>query len=159
MSVENNGVHNTKNNDNNKIFPIRLKLLLVFSSLIILALFFLGLMSVSIDKKAVTEEVEAHLTNKATDTAQLIDARIKSFWQFLEGIARMPSMRDSSLTFSEKSALLDMEANINPDIKYLNIIDSFGKMYLGNGNTADISHFSWANKLKLGNVVTEPFKS
>ena len=159
MSVENNGVHNTKNNDNNKIFPIRLKLLLVFSSLIILALFFLGLMSVSIAKKAVTEEVEAHLTNKATDTAQLIDARIKSFWQFLEGIARMPSMRDSSLTFSQKSALLDMEANINPDIKYLNIIDSFGKMYLGNGNTADISHFSWANKLKLGNVVTEPFKS
>ena len=109
-----------------KRFPIRLKLLLVFGFLIVFATILLGLISVNISRKAVVEEVETHLMDKATDTASVIDARIKSFWQFLEGIARMPSMRDSSISMVEKSTLLDEEARINEDILHLDIIDKNG---------------------------------
>ena len=142
-----------------KRFPIHLKLLLVFATLILFTVVILGLITINISRNAVIAEVEAHLTNKATDTAALIDARIKSFWQFLQGIARMPSMRDANLSYIEKSEILDEEAKINSEIKHLDILDTKGIIHLGNGKTTDVSTTQWFKKIRSVPMVTSPFKS
>ena len=157
--LENKPSSFSSNTSRAKRFPIRLKLLLVFGTLIVFATTILGIITMNISRKAVITEVEAHLTNKATDTAALIDARIKSFWQFLQGIARMPSMRDSELSYIEKSEILDEEAKINNEIKHLDIIDNKGIIHLGNGKTIDVSATQWFKKIGREPMVTSPFKS
>ena len=142
-----------------KRFTIRSKLLLVFTLLVVFAVAILGLISINVSRNAVTEEVKAHLTSKARDNAALIDSRIESFWQFLEGIARMPSMRDSEVSFTEKSALLDEEARINSGIQHLDLMDTKGNVYLGNGRTVNVSSAHWFKMVGEAPIATSPFKS
>ena len=52
-----------------KRFSLRTKLILVFGLLILTVGFILALLAVRTARKAVTEKVEAHLIDKATDTA------------------------------------------------------------------------------------------
>ena len=80
-------------------FSIRYKLILIFGLLIALASSVEGLLAIRTARKAVTEKVEAHLIDKAVDTAEIIDGRINTMFQFLEGIARMPVLRDDTITF------------------------------------------------------------
>jgi len=65
-----------------KRFSLKNKLILIFGVLIALAAIVQGFFAVNIARKAVTEKVEAHLIDKAEDTAELIDGRINSFFQF-----------------------------------------------------------------------------
>ena len=93
-----------------KRFSIRTKLLLIFGLLIIVAAFMLGMLALAIAKRATTEKVETHLIDKAKDTAEIVDGRIQSLFQFLEGIARMPILSDDSKTEAEKMEVLKAEA-------------------------------------------------
>ena len=102
-----------------KRFSMRIKLMLIFGLLILVACLTLGILAVRIARKAVTEKVEAHLIDKATDTAEIIDGRINAMFQFLEGIARTPILRDNSLSYQEKTAYLTKEATFNDRIKEL----------------------------------------
>lgn len=77
-----------------KRFSLRYKLILIFGLLIALASTIEGILAVRTARKAVIEKIQTHLIDKATDTAEIIDGRITAFWQFLEGIARMPFLRD-----------------------------------------------------------------
>ena len=99
-----------------KRFSLKNKLIFIFGALIAVASTIEGLFAVRIARKAVTEKVEAQLIDKATDTAEIIDGRVMAFWQFLEGIARMPAFRNANLSYTEKSALLDKEAAVNQEI-------------------------------------------
>ena len=99
-----------------KRFSMRNKLLIIFGLLVLAAASIEGLLAVRTASKAVTEKVEAHLIDKATDTAEVIDGRVTAFWQFLEGIARMPAFRDPALSYTEKCRLLDTEAAFNDQI-------------------------------------------
>ena len=92
-----------------KRFSLRYKLILIFGLLIAIASLVEGLLAIRTARRAVTEKVEAHLIDKATDVAEVIDGRITAFWQFLEGIARMPAFRNPHISFTEKSKLLDKE--------------------------------------------------
>ena len=83
-----------------KRFSMRNKLLIIFGLLVALATIIEGLLAIRTARKAVIEKIETHLTDKATDTAEIIDGRITAFWQFLEGVSRMPAMRDRSVSFS-----------------------------------------------------------
>ena len=83
-----------------KRFSIRYKLILIFGLLIALASLVEGLLAVRTARKAVTEKVEAHLIDKAADIATIIEGRITAFWQFLEGIARMPALVDPQCLFT-----------------------------------------------------------
>ncbi|MGP1428535.1 MAG: methyl-accepting chemotaxis protein, partial [Treponema sp.] len=85
-----------------KRFSIRNKLIIIFGLLILVACLTLGILAVRTARKAVTEKVEAHLIDKATDTAEIIDGRVNAFWQFLEGIARMPILIDPTASYKEK---------------------------------------------------------
>ena len=139
---------------------LRYKLILIFGLLMALASTIEGLLAIRAARKAVTEKVETHLIDKATDTANIIDGRITAFWQFLEGIARMPEFRDDKVSYVEKSRMLDKEAAFNKDILQLNIADNSGVLYTSDGKSIDISHLAWYEGSHGGQrFFAEPFLS
>ena len=143
-----------------KRFSLRFKLILIFGLLIALASSIEGLLAVRTARKAVTEKVEAHLIDKATDVAEVIDGRITAFWQFLEGIARMPAFREPNISFTEKSRLLDKEIAFNNQILDFNIADRNGILYSSDGKATDISHLAWYKNSNGGQrFFAEPFMS
>jgi len=66
-----------------KRFSLRNKLLIIFGLLIIMVGLILSVLAIRTARKAVTEKVETHLIDKATDTAEIIDGRINALFQFL----------------------------------------------------------------------------
>ena len=75
---------------------------LFFGLLLLVAGLTQGMLAVIISKKAVIEKVETHLIDKVGDTAEILDGRTTSFFQFIEGIARMPQLRDNAISTGEK---------------------------------------------------------
>ena len=124
---------------------MRNKLLIIFGLLILAAGLVEGLLAVSTARKAVTEKVETHLIDKAMDVAEIIDGRVTAFFQFLEGIARMPALYDSSYSYSEKISFLQKEASFNDRIKELNITDKNGNFYYP-GGSVNVSDREWFQK-------------
>ena len=104
-------------------FSLRNKLLLVFGLLTFVVGFILALIGVRTARKAVTEKVATHLIDKATDTAEIIDGRVNTMFQFLEGIARMPFLYDKQTSVLEKARLLSKEAGFNELIQLLAYIN------------------------------------
>ena len=146
-----------KNGKQKKRFSLRNKLMLVFGLLILAVGFTLAFIAVRTARKAVTEKIEAHLIDKATDTAEIIDGRVTAFWQFLEGIARMPILRDNTLSYQEKTAYLTKEAAFNERIKELDITDKNGNFYYA-GGSVQVSNREWFQKALSGEkFVTEPY--
>ena len=143
----------------NKRFSIRLKLLLIFGVLITISIVTLAALAIVIARQATMEKIEAQLTDKATDTAEIVDGRVKAFWQFLEGIARMPAIRDPEVSFLEKTQLLDKEAAFNTDIVEMDIMDKNNNMWLSNGKHPDVSHVKWVQGDRNKNHASEPFLS
>ena len=78
--TKNGGIFSKGNNEKNQIaktgkkrFSLRKKLVLIFGFLIAAALTTAALITIGNARKAVLEKVEAHLTDKATDIAEVID--------------------------------------------------------------------------------------
>jgi len=143
-----------------KRFSMRNKLLIIFGLLILAAASVEGLLAVRTARKAVTEKVEAHLIDKAADVAEVIDGRVNAIFQFLEGLARMPVFRDTSLSYQEKTMHLMKEAAFNSRIHKMNICDMNGIRYAENGqkiNVFDRDYFMSAAKGQ--NFVAEPVVS
>ena len=84
-----------------KRFSLRYKLILIFGLLIVLASTIEGLLAVRTARKAVTEKVEAHLVDKVSDTEEIINGRIQTLFQLLEGIARAPTLRSSEMVIEQ----------------------------------------------------------
>ena len=112
-----------------KRFSLKNKLIFIFGALVAIASLVEGLLAVRIARKAVTEKVEAHLIDKATDTANIIDGRINTMFQFLEGIARMPDLKSSAYSYEQKAAILDKEASFNNEIMMMGIADLNGNLF------------------------------
>ena len=79
---------------------IRVKMVLVFGLVFMIAVAVLSAISVFIARKAVIDKVEIHLKDKASDTAEIIDRMAGSMWQFLTGLARNSIMLDKSLSYT-----------------------------------------------------------
>ncbi|MEL3912065.1 methyl-accepting chemotaxis protein [Treponema pedis] len=143
-----------------KRFTIRLKLLIVFGLLIITSILTLGLLTLQISKKALTEKVELYLSEKAKDTAEIIDGKITSLVQFLQGMARMKILLNADMTYKEKIAVLNKEASLNKDINKLEIADINGYYYTSEGYTAFAGNFTWFQSAKAGKpYISEPLVS
>ncbi len=146
--------------DKRKGVSIRIKLVLIFGALIAVASFMLGALSMIIAKKAVTEKVSTHLIDKASSTAEIIDGRVASFFQFIEGIARMPIFRDPSVSYKEKLKLLSKEAAFNERIGAFNLYDLSGSRRVANGTLVSISDREWFQEAKKGrHFLAEPLLS
>ena len=141
-----------------KRFSLRNKLMLVFGALIFVVGFTLALIAVRTARKAVTEKVETHLIDKATDTAEIIDGRITAFFQFLEGIARMPQIRDQSVSYQKKTDILNDEVQFNSILEELYLVDTDGIQYYSDGTSDNYSNKEWfkdAMQAKRG--ASEPY--
>jgi len=138
-------------------FSLRNKLMLVFGLLILAVGFTLAFIAVRTARKAVTEKVEAHLIDKATDTANIIDGRITAFFQFLEGIARMPFLYDKQTSVLEKARLLSKEAGFNELIQLLAYINVQGNLSLEDGRIFNVSEREYfQHTLKGEKYISEP---
>ena len=142
-----------------KRFSIRYKLILIFGLLIALASTIEGLLAVRIARKAVTEKVETHLIDKASDVAEVIDGRINALFQFLEGLARMPQLRDSLVSMQTKLHFIQKEAAFNSDIVEINITDTNGNLY-SDGPVVKVNDRKWFQSVSAGKrYVSEPIVS
>ena len=138
---------------------MRNKLLIIFGLLVVLATIIEGLLAVQTARKAVVEKIETHLIDKATDTAEIIDGRITAFWQFLEGIARLPLFSDTSLSNAEKIKLLQKEATFNTDIFELDFSELDGTVHSIDGD-AHIGDREWFQTARSGKpFISEPLIS
>ena len=143
-----------------KRFSLRYKLMIIFGLLIALASSIEGLLAVRTARKAVTEKVETHLTDKATDVAEIIDGRITALFQFLEGITRMPVFTDSTLTYKEKVIRLEREITFNEILFDSVITDAQGNMYSANGQVISVNNYDWFKASIAGkDFLSEPFIS
>jgi len=126
-----------------KRFSLRFKLIIVFGLLIAMASTIEAVLAVRTARKAVTEKIEMHLIDKANDIAEIIDGRIVSFWQFLEGIARMPFLRDTTISYFEKMQKLAEEAKFNTALRALYITDENGIIQFLDGATPSCADEQW----------------
>ena len=136
---------------------MRNKLLIIFGLLIAAAAITEGLLAVRTARKAVIEKIETHLKDKATDTAEIIDGRITVFFQFLEGIARMPLLIDPTVLYQEKIKQLNKEASFNTKIEQLNLYDPSGMRTTSDGRIVSVQDRAWFQAVLSGkNFVSEP---
>ncbi|MGF7108014.1 methyl-accepting chemotaxis protein [Treponema pedis] len=140
-------------------FSIKTKLLIIFGLLVAVSILVLGLLTMQLAKKAVTEKVETHLIDKATDTAEIIDGRITAIFQFLEGVARMSILRNTEYSYREKALALKQLADNDNTVNILNIVDKKGNGYLPDGRVSDISSTEWFKNYAEKPYMCEPFIS
>jgi len=132
----------------------------VFGVLILTVGLILSVLAVRSARKAVTEKVEIHLIDKATDTAEIIDGRVTAFWQFLEGIARMPILTDPASSYTDKIALLKAEEAFNPLIHSFTFCDIAGNAYVSSGQMVSVQDREWFHSAIKGKTfITEPILS
>ena len=140
-----------------KRFSMRNKLLIIFGFLILTVGFILSVLAIRTARKAVTEKVETHLIDKATDTAEILDGRVTAFFQFLEGIARMPFLYDKQTSVLEKARLLSKEAGFNELIQLLAYINVQGNLSLEDGRIFNVSKREYfQHTLKGEKYISEP---
>jgi len=66
-----------------------------------------------------------------------------AFWQFLEGIARMPFLRDSHISYMEKMKMLAQEVQFNKALRALYITDEKGIIQFLDGTTPSCAQEQW----------------
>ena len=119
----------------NKRSSMRTKILAIFGLLITAAILIETVLAVQSARRSVLEKIEAHLTDKASDTAEIIDGRITAMFQFLEGITRLSFIQDTTVSFQDKTTYLKQEAQRNAILKELYIADPAGLQHNPKGKT------------------------
>ena len=143
-----------------KIFSIRKKLFIIFGSLIFAAICIQSVLAVRAAYKTASEKIEIHLTDKAGDTASLIDCKIAAFFQFLEGIARARFFTNADYSYYEKAVMLQKEASFNDNIYEIGVTDTEGIRYTANGRAIAVRDTAWFKAALSGKrFISEPIIS
>ena len=143
-----------------KRFSIRKKLIIIFGLLIAVVLIGESIFAIRSTRKVVTDRVRTHLTDKAVDVAEIIDGRITAWFQLVEGIARMPDLRDPSISAADKIKILQREAAHNPKILELDVTDMRGYRHTVSGQTVFVADREWFIQAKNGKpFISEPIVS
>ena len=142
-------------------FSLKNKLVIIFGLLILTAGLTEGILATRTARKAVTEKVETHLIDKAIDTAEVINGRMGALFQFAEGLARMPALRDNALSYSEKIAFLKKEVAHNDLLVEAALVDAQGNMYhTVNKDIISVKDRDWfTTAFGGGKFVMEPYIS
>ena len=143
-----------------KRFPLRNKMMVVFGLLIFVLGIIRGAITLSDVRGAMVKKVDAHLIDKAGDVAEIIDGRVTAFWQYLEGIQRLPAFQDSSISYAEKARILKREADLNKGLDLLVFVNTKGIAQLDDGRILDLKEREWFKKALSGQRhMTEPYIS
>ena len=148
------------NSQHTKRFSIKFKLLLIFGCLLLASGFVIGFLAMNLARRAVTEKVETHLVDKVGDIAKVIDGRINAFYQFLEGIARAPVLRDKDASLNNKTLYLYNEAKNNKNILNLSFVSIEGDVYRYKKKVINSKNQEWFKSCIQGNkTFSTPFIS
>lgn len=143
-----------------KVFSMGKKLLILFASIVIISVSTQGIIGALMAKKAILQKIEIHLTDKASDTAALIDAMVYSFLNFVTSASRASELRDVNVPYSKKIEYLKKEAAFNPRISEFSITDVYGNCHTLNGRVVNVSDREWFKRALAGEqFVSEPYGS
>ncbi len=143
-----------------KRFSLKNKLIFIFGMLIALATGIEGFLAVRIARKAVTEKVETHIIDKAEDVGEIIEGRITALFQFAEGLARMPILRDETASMQDKAKSLAPEVEHNDIIDILAVCDLQGNRIDSSGKHTFVGDREWYQAAVKGkNFIAEPLIS
>ena len=143
-----------------KRFSLKKKFILIFGILIAAAAVIEIVLAVVIARKAVTEKIEDHLIDKANDMAEIINGRVTSLLQFIEGISCMPILRDTTASPAAKQAFLANEVSFYKRIIELNMTDAQGQCLLADGSVLSVVTRDWFRATIEGkSFFSEPYIS
>ena len=143
-----------------KRFSIKIRMMIIFGSLIVVALSLLSVFVLYQSHKAVMDKVTAHLLDKASDTAVILDGEIKQWFEYLEGIASQQVLHDKNVSYAEKNRILSELSKNDERIMSFVIIDPKGIYYRPDGEQFDVSGQQWFKDSQGGTkkYFSEPFK-
>ena len=142
-----------------KQFSIRYKIVLVFGLLIAVATITEAIIALLKARQAVRTRVGLHLIGKANDTADIIDGKLDSFFQFMEGISGMHQLTDPSFSIADRLALLEQETKHCKWILDLQVSDPNGDAHTYSGVVNDFKTAWFQTAINGGKAFSEPFKS
>ncbi len=119
-------------------FSIRYKLLVINGLMAMMTVLLLGFIGIRIARKTINEAIKKDLLTNADNTAMIIAANIQQPLIYLKTLMRLPSLRDVSVPYTEKAALLRKEAQLT-DRRGLYIADTKGRQHFEDGSVIDIS--------------------
>lgn len=144
-------------NNSEKIFSIRWRLMLVYGVLTFLVVAVLTLFALRFAREVVMERIEEHLRDKAEYTARNVEAAIQKDFAVLRTVARSPVVLDPSIPPIEKALILQSES-ANLGVKSLYIIDREGMAQFPDGRTVKVTlEEFYKEPLKGHNYVSEPY--
>ncbi|MBP3709942.1 MAG: HAMP domain-containing protein [Treponema sp.] len=145
---------------NKKRSSIRIKLIGIFGILLFGAGFTLSFIAMTFFKKTLNEKTRTYFMDKTIDTVEVIDGKIVAFFQFLEGIARAPMLRNTDISFQQKNEYLREEVEFNSQILELDVTDTQGIRHLSDGSTINVQDRAWFQSALQGkNFFSEPLFS
>ena len=135
-------------------------MMIIFGTLIVVALSLLSVFVIYQSRIAIMEKVTAHLFDRASDTAAILDGDIEQWWEYLEGVASQQSLRDTSVSYEEKARILEELAKDEEEVIAFVIIDPKGIYHLPDGQEFDVSGQKWFKDSQGGTkkYFSEPFK-
>jgi len=141
-------------------FSIKARMRIIFGTLIVIALSLLSVLVFYQSRVAVMEKVTAHLFDKVSDTAVILDGEIKQWFEYLDGIASQQILREENVSYLEKARILE---ELSKDVErgiVLTIVDPKGIYYSPNGQLFDVSGQKWFKDSQGGTkkYFSEPFR-
>ncbi|EFW36334.1 methyl-accepting chemotaxis protein signaling domain protein [Treponema phagedenis F0421] len=135
-------------------------MVLIFGLLTVAALMLLTFIAERSASKAVLEKVEAHLKDKAADTAAILDGEIKQWFEYLDGIASQDDLHDENISWKEKARMLEELSKNEAEVIAFVIIDPKGMYHLPDGQQFDVSGQKWFQESQGGTkrYFSEPFR-
>ncbi|QTQ11314.1 methyl-accepting chemotaxis protein [Treponema parvum] len=98
-----------KNRKEKRCFAIKVKLLVIFCSLVAGAVFMLAFLQMTTAKKVITENISTNIEDRAVVTAQLIESRFSAMLQVLENLAIRSVLYDEQVPVLTKMKFLENE--------------------------------------------------
>ena len=141
-------------------FSIKTRMRIIFGTLIVVALSLVSILVFYQSRIAVMEKVTAHLFDKVSDTAVILDGEIKQWFEYLNGVASQQILRDTSVSYMEKARILKELAKDDERFIALVIIDPKGIYHLPDGQQFDVSSQKWFKDSQGGTkrYFSEPFR-
>lgn len=140
-----------------KYFSIRKKLLIIFGTLIAIAGIIQGSLSRYTAQQALTARVNAHLTDKVEDIALFINSEIRGDLELLRGLMHISEIKDDSISYTEKTRILQKEFGNTDTMSFFNICDMKGNSYYADGTVTFVGDTDWYKSAVSGkSFITEP---
>ena len=141
-------------------FSIKAQMMIIFGSLIVVALSLLSVFVLYQSQRAVIEKVTVHLLDKTNDTAVILDGEIEQWFEYLDGIASQQILHNTSVSYAEKARVLEELSKENTEVIAFVIIDPKGIYHLPDGQQFDVSGQKWFKDSQGGTkrYFSEPFR-